>query len=67
MISYFFWYTTLQDEVAKQDLTINKSFSNFIKWFLTNKGFKDNKDITHIHRNKMMADEKQLTYLIIIV
>ena len=36
---------------------------NFIKRFLTNKGFKDNKDITRIHRNKLIADEKQLTQL----
>ena len=36
---------------------------NFMKQFLTNKGFKDNKDITRVHRNKLKADEKQLTQL----
>lgn len=41
----------------------SKSFWNFIKQFLTNEGFKDNKDITRIHRNKMIADEKQFTEL----
>ena len=52
-------YTTLQIEVR----VFSKSFWNFIKQFLTNEGFKDNKDITHIHRNKMIADEKQFTQL----
>ena len=59
-MSFILCYTTLQIEVAKQDWTTNKSFWNFIKQFLTNEGFKD-KDITHIHRNKMIADEKQFT------
>ena len=36
-----------------------------MKPFLTNKGFIGNNDITHIHKNKIISDEKQLTKLLI--
>ena len=34
-----------------------------MKQFLTNKGFIGNNDITLIHKNKIISDEKQLTKL----
>ena len=41
-----------------------KSFWKFMKPFLTNKGFTGNNDITLIHQNKIISDEKQLTKLL---
>ena len=35
-----------------------------MKPFLTNKCFIGNNDITHIHKNKIISDEKQLTKLL---
>ena len=40
-----------------------RTFFNFIKVFLTNKGFICNTDITTTHKNKIIADEKQLAKL----
>ena len=34
-----------------------------MKPFLTNKGFTGNNDVTFIHQNKIISDEKQLTKL----
>ena len=44
-------------------LTTNKSFWKFIKPFLTNKSFKENNDVTLIHKNKIISNETQLTKL----
>ena len=40
-----------------------RTFFNFIKVFLTNKGFICNNDITPTHKNKIIANEKQLAKL----
>ena len=50
-------------KLTVKSLTTNKSFWKFIKPFLTNKGFIGNNDITLIHKNKIISDEKQLTKL----
>ena len=44
-------------------LTTNKSFWKFIKPFLTNKSFKENNDVTLIHKNKIISNETLLTKL----
>ena len=38
----------------------NKNFWTFIKPFLTNKGFLENKDITLIEGNKIITSERKL-------
>ena len=38
----------------------NKTFRTFIKPFLTNKGFLENKDITLIEGNKIITSEREL-------
>ena len=53
----------LLQKLKERDLTTNKSFSKFIKHFLTNEGLIGNNGITLIHKNKIMIDEKQLTKL----
>ena len=50
-------------KLTAKGLTTNKSFWKFMKPFLTNKGFTGNNDITLIHQNKIISDEKQLTKL----
>ena len=50
-------------KLKEKDFTTNKSFSKFIKHFLTNEGLIGNSGITLIHKNKIMIDEKQLTKL----
>ena len=51
------------EKLTEKGLTTNKSFWKFMKPFLTNKGFTGNNDITLIHQNKIISDEKQLTKL----
>ena len=51
-------------KLTEKRLTTNKSFWKFMKPFLTNKGFTGNNDITLIHQNKIISDEKQLTKLL---
>ena len=48
---------------TEKGLTTNKSFWRFTKRFLTNKGFIGNNDISLIHQNKIISDEKQLNKL----
>ena len=50
-------------KLTEKGLTTKKSFWKFMKPFLTNKGFTGNNDITLIHQNKIISDEKQLTKL----
>ena len=50
-------------KLTEKGLTTNKSFWKSMKPFLTNKGFIENNDITLVHKNKMISDEKQLTKL----
>ena len=50
-------------KLTEKGLTTNKGFWKFMKPFLTNKGFTGNNDITLIHQNKIISDEKQLTKL----
>ena len=50
-------------KLREKGLTTNKSFWKFMKPFLTNKGFTGNNDITLIHQNKIISDEKQSTKL----
>ena len=50
-------------KLTEKGLTTNKSFWKFMKPFLTNKGFTGNNDITLIHQNKIISNEKQLTKL----
>ena len=47
----------------EKGLTTNKSFWNFIKPLITNKGFKGSNDITLFYKSKIISDEKQLTKL----
>ena len=49
--------------VTEKGLSAKKSIWKFIKPFLTNKGFISNDDVTFIHKNKIIADKKQLTKL----
>ena len=49
--------------IMKKGLTTNKNFLNFIKTFLTNKGFISHNYITPTYKNKIIADEKQLAKL----
>ena len=53
----------MYEKLTEKGLTTNKSFWKFMKPFLTNKGFIWNNDITLIHKNKIISDEKQLTKL----
>ena len=53
----------LLQKLKEKDFTTNKSFSKFIKHFLTNEGLTGNSGITLIHKHKIMIDEKQLTKL----
>ena len=50
-------------KLTEKGLTTHKSFWKFGKPFLTNKGFVGNNDITLIHKNKIIFDEKQSTKL----
>ena len=50
-------------KLTEKGLTTNKGFWKFMKPFLTNKAFTGNNDITLIHQNKIISDEKQLTKL----
>ena len=50
-------------KLTEKGLRTNKSFWKFMKPLLTNKGFTGNNDITLIHQNKIISDEKQLTKL----
>ena len=57
-------YENYLKKLTEKGLTTNKSFWKFMKPFLTNKGFTGNNDITLIHQNKIISDEKQLTKLL---
>ena len=46
--------------VTKTGIISNKNFWTFIKPFLTNKGFLENKDITLIEGNKVITSEREL-------
>ena len=48
------------NNVTKMGIITNKNFWTFIKPFLTNKGFLENKDITLIEGNKIITSERQL-------
>ena len=50
-------------KLTEKGLTTIKSFWKFMKPFLTNKSFTVNNDVTLIHQNKIISDEKQLTKL----
>ena len=50
-------------KLKEEGLTTNKSFWKFMAPFLTNKGFTGNNNITLIHQNKIISDEKQMTKL----
>ena len=50
-------------KLMQKGLTANKSFWKFMKPFLTNKCFAGNSDITLIHRQKNISDEKQMIKL----
>ena len=50
-------------KLKEKGLTTNKSFCKFMKSFFTNKGFTGNNDITLIHQNKIISNEKQLAEL----
>ena len=45
-------------KLVEKGLTTSKSFWKFIKPFFTNNGFTRNSDITRIHKNKIISDEK---------
>ena len=48
------------NNVTKRGITTNKNFWVFIKGFLTNKGFLENKDITVIELNKIITRKIKL-------
>ena len=48
------------NNVTKTGIITNKNVWTFIKPFLTNKGFLENKDITLIEGNKVITSERQL-------
>ena len=48
------------NNVTKTGIITNKNFWTFIKPFLTNKGFLENKDITLIEGNKIITSEREL-------
>ena len=48
-------------KLMERGLTISKIFWKFMKLFLINKTSIVNNDITLIHKNKIISDEKQLT------
>ena len=50
-------------KLTQRGLTTNKSFWKSTKPFLTNKGFIGNNEITLIHKNKIISNEKQLAKL----
>ena len=47
--------------IIKRGIITNKNFWTFIKPFLTNKGFLENKDIKLIERNKTITIERELS------
>ena len=47
----------------EKGLTTNKSFWNFIKPLITNKGSIGSNDTTLFYKSKIISDEKQLTKL----
>ena len=49
--------------ITKKGITTNKEFWNFIKPFLTNKGFSKNNDITLKIKKEIITDEKNLADL----
>ena len=48
------------NNATKTGIITNKNFWTFIKPFLTNKGFLENKDITLIEGNKVITSEREL-------
>ena len=49
------------DQITEKGVTRNKEFCNFIKPFLTNKGFPKNNDITLNNKKEIKTDGKKLT------
>ena len=47
-------------KITEKGITTNKDFWNFVKSFLTNKGFIDSTDITSKLGNKIITEETQL-------
>ena len=45
--------------ITENDITTNKEFRNFIKPFLTNKGFSKNNDITLKNNKEIITDQKK--------
>ena len=45
------------EKLTEKGWTNNKSFWKFMKSFLINKGFIGNKDVTLIHKNKIISNE----------
>ena len=50
-------------KITEKGITISKEFWNFIKPFLTNKGFSKNNDITLKNKKEIITDEKKLANL----
>ena len=48
------------NNVTETGIITNKNFWTFIKSFITNKGFLENKDITLIEGNKIITSEREL-------
>ena len=51
------------DKISEKGIETNKSFWNFIKSFMTNKGMIANKDITLIDGKNVIADEYELSQI----
>ena len=50
-------------KITEKGMTTDKEFWNFIKPFLTNKGFSKNDDITLKSKKEIITDEKKLADL----
>lgn len=56
-------YEKLPENLTEKGFSTNKRFRKFKKLILTNKCFKGNNDITLIHKNTIISDQKWLTKL----
>ena len=51
-------YEKLPENLTEKGFSTNKRFRKFKKLILTNKCFKGNNDITLIHKNTIISDQK---------
>ena len=61
------WIKQHLAKIIEKGITTNKEFWNFIKPFLTNKGFSKNNDITLKNKKEIITDQKKLANLTAII